>query len=222
MNQQTNLPVIPEKFIFQDQEIDFEITGTNVMVNATQMAKIFGKKVNHFMENENTLSFIKTCLNVAKKSRNSGFISDQNKDNYPFSEDGKSENSEFLNEVKTAELRFLDIENEDDLIISTQKSGTWMHRILALKFAAWLDPEFELWVYTVIDELLFGHYRELEKILRKSAETRNKIDELREQLRDDPRFAELENLELQDKQYARIRSRKTNDQLSLFRNLPNS
>lgn len=32
--------------------------------------------------------------------------------------------------------------------------GTWMHQKLALKFAAWLNPEFELWVYDRIEELL--------------------------------------------------------------------
>lgn len=32
--------------------------------------------------------------------------------------------------------------------------GTWMHETLALKFAGWLNPEFELWVYGKIKELL--------------------------------------------------------------------
>lgn len=32
--------------------------------------------------------------------------------------------------------------------------GTWMHEKLALKFAAYLSPEFELWVYERIHELL--------------------------------------------------------------------
>lgn len=32
--------------------------------------------------------------------------------------------------------------------------GTWMHEKLALKFAAWLSVEFELWVYDKIEELL--------------------------------------------------------------------
>lgn len=32
--------------------------------------------------------------------------------------------------------------------------GTWMHQKLALKFAAWLSPDFELWVYDRIDELV--------------------------------------------------------------------
>jgi hypothetical protein len=32
--------------------------------------------------------------------------------------------------------------------------GTWMDEKLALKFAAWLSPEFELWVYDRIQELV--------------------------------------------------------------------
>lgn len=32
--------------------------------------------------------------------------------------------------------------------------GTWMNKKLALKFASWLSPKFELWVYDRIDELL--------------------------------------------------------------------
>lgn len=32
--------------------------------------------------------------------------------------------------------------------------GTWMHEKLALKFAAWLSPEFELWVFDRIEELM--------------------------------------------------------------------
>lgn len=37
---------------------------------------------------------------------------------------------------------------------NSEHSGTWMHEKLALKFAAWLSPEFELWVYDCIRELL--------------------------------------------------------------------
>lgn len=29
--------------------------------------------------------------------------------------------------------------------------GTWMHKLLAYKFAAWLSPEFELFVYKTFD-----------------------------------------------------------------------
>ena len=173
------LQTIPQRFIFGDKEVDFEITGSNLMVNATQMAKIFDKRTDNFTRTDETKRFIAECLNNANK-------------------------------------RYLNIETEEDLIVSSQKTGTWMHRILALKFAAWLSPAFEFWIYSVIDELLFGHYREMEDMLRRSAETRNRIDSLREELREDDRFAELESLEVLYKQYLRNRSRKTTNQLELF------
>jgi len=110
------------KFIYENSEIEFEL-GKNLMVNATEMAKIFDRKVEAFTRNENTILFISECL--------------------------KSENS-----------RFLGIKNEQDLIISKQKSGTWMHRILALKFAAWLSPAFELWVFVTIDNLINQYFKD--------------------------------------------------------------
>ena len=56
----------------------------------------------------------------------------------------------------------------------------------------------------------------MEDMLRRSAETRNRIDSLREELREDDRFSELESLEVLYKQYLRNRSRKTTNQLELF------
>lgn len=40
--------------------------------------------------------------------------------------------------------------------------GTWMDEKLALKFASWLSPRFELWVYDRIEELLKTGKTELE------------------------------------------------------------
>jgi hypothetical protein len=113
------------KKAFGGTEIEFEpFAGTNnMMVNATEMAKAFGKRVENFTRIDTTQNFINECL-------------------------------------KNANRRFLGIENVDGLIVSKQKSGTWMHRILALKFAAWLDPGFELWVYQTIEEIMFGYARE--------------------------------------------------------------
>lgn len=45
-----------------------------------------------------------------------------------------------------------------DLIYGTNKA-TFMHRKLALKFAAWLDVKFELWIIDTIDEVIFGNYQ---------------------------------------------------------------
>ncbi|MCL6102221.1 MAG: phage antirepressor KilAC domain-containing protein [Bacteroidetes bacterium] len=42
--------------------------------------------------------------------------------------------------------------------------GTWAHQKLALKFAGWLDPRFELWVYDRVEELLKSGYTKLDSI----------------------------------------------------------
>ncbi len=42
--------------------------------------------------------------------------------------------------------------------------GTWMHEKLALKFASWLSPAFELWVYDKIQELLTTGKAELKEV----------------------------------------------------------
>jgi hypothetical protein len=152
------------QFIYKTQPVDFQPAGTdNVMVNATQMAKIFNKQVIAFLRNDDTKNFISECL--------------------------KSENSHFLN-----------VKNEEDLITSSQKSGTWMHRILALKFAAWLDPAFELWVYITIDRIINHYFREqrdamIEKLTLKAKKEALKIELIAKH----PELLEYFDLEDQEK-----------------------
>ncbi|GGA02438.1 KilA-N domain-containing protein [Okeania sp. KiyG1] len=35
-----------------------------------------------------------------------------------------------------------------------KEQGTWIHRKVALKLAAWLNPDFEVWVFDIIEKLL--------------------------------------------------------------------
>ena len=165
---------------YNEQEVEFEFNDVNVMVNATQMAKIFGKQVNEFVSNETTKNFIAECL-------------------------------------KNGNSRFLNVEKEDDLVVSKQKSGTWMHRILALKFAAWLNPAFELWVYATIDCLLFDYYHQLEESLKTSANRRNRIHELKNRFREIDEFIELERLELEERQATYTRGRQNKSKIDMFR-----
>jgi hypothetical protein len=167
------------KFEFNNSEVDFEQTNQNLMVNATQMAKIFDKQVVAFLRNDDTKNFIFECL--------------------------KSENSHYLG-----------IEKEEDLVSSIQKSGTWMHRVLALKFAAWLNPSFELWVYLTIDEILFGRYKKMEENLKKTAKIKTRMEVLRERLLVNDDFKELERLELEYKQTLSRRRSENQNQLDLF------
>lgn len=49
--------------------------------------------------------------------------------------------------------------SDSDLIRTAQggnnqsEQGTWVHRKIALKLAAWLNTDFEVWVYDVIEKL---------------------------------------------------------------------
>jgi hypothetical protein len=61
-----------------------------------------------------------------------------------------------------------------------QLTGTWMEERLALKFAAWLNPRFELWVYSILHEVLSSDHRNLkfhiEKITNSVEEARIWLD----------------------------------------------
>ena len=146
-----------KEFEFNGSVVSFETEKGNVMVNATQMAKIFGKDLYQFTKSDHAKAFVNSCL-------------------------------------KPAFAGLLGIEKEEDLLISIQKTGTWMHRVLALKFAAWLNSDFEVWVYTTIDELLFGSYKEDEKSLKEITRIQAKITAKEKSLNDHPLQKEIEGL----------------------------
>lgn len=163
-------------FEYEGQTVEFDFSNDSIMVNATEMAKIFGKEIRRFNELETTKSFIKNCFNCRFK-------------------------------------RQLNIEKEEDLIITRQRSGTWMHRVLALKFAAWLDSEFELWVYITIDKILFGS-------LREDAKTKAKLKEEREEvmarLLENEDYQKLMGIDAKDKEVKVKIDKQLKSQLSLF------
>jgi len=101
------------------------------------------------------------------------------KDLYQFT---KSDHAKaFINScLKPANAGLLSVKSEEDLIISRQKSGTWMHRVLALKFAAWLSPDFEVWVYSTIEKLLFGKHVEREKSFEKTLRLQKEMNTIRD------------------------------------------
>jgi len=108
------------KFDYHGVNISFEFADGNKMINATEMAKPFGKRVSNFLRLQSTKDYI-----VLLESRY----------------------SHLSNGVKSTVLRVV----HGGL---PEFQGTWMDEKLALKFAAWLAPEFELWVYDRIHELL--------------------------------------------------------------------
>lgn len=169
-------------FKYNGEVVGFEVNDKNVMVNATQMAKVFNAEVARFMENQGTQKFIEACL----KTRNSAFLK---------------------------------VKSKEDLVISKQKSGTFMHRILALKFAAWLNPDFEIWVYSTIDNILFGSYIEDEKNLKEIARVQTKISEKEQYLATHPIQQEIEELKKTEQKAKKLLELRKKERISNFKTM---
>jgi sulfatase maturation enzyme AslB (radical SAM superfamily) len=109
---------------YESFEVSFMTGARNVKVNATEMAKIYGKETRVFMKTDGLKSFINSLISSPKSAQ-------------------------------------IGIKTKEDILQDKGRNGLWMHRILALKFAAWLNSDFEVWVYHTIDEILFGQLPEL-------------------------------------------------------------
>lgn len=155
------------KFSYRNETIQFNPGVNSVMVNATQMAKLFpNKRMNDFISNENTKEFIKA-----------------------YSQSGNSRYEiEFTEEGKLVKI----VKGHSSI------NGTWMDRVVALKFAAWLNPEFELWVYQTIESLLFNKYNRFIEAYQQTETIKAEIKVLQVILRNNPDYIRLK--ELQKKQ----------------------
>lgn len=156
-------------FEYNGQKVEFEMTGKNVMVNATEMAKIFDRRIDIFLKTEPTKAFIKELQSTIKTI--------ELNDNLLIEFPPISGNSESKNGA--------------NLIQTKGQNGTWMHRVLALKFAAWLNPKFEVWVYYTIENLLFGEAAERKQLLSESIRLKNEISELEAQLSENDIYKRL-------------------------------
>lgn len=122
-------------FTYEGSPVSFNPTGENIMVNATQMAKTFGKNVRHWFENPGTHEFIET-LALARGMR-------------PMSENPTSFNTKTLAE-RYPEL----VKVVKGGVANKVTQGTWMHEDVAIEFARWLSPKFAIWCNDRIKELL--------------------------------------------------------------------
>lgn len=166
---------------YEGHEIEFNLSSTALMVNATEMAKVFGKRVDVFLKSDHAKAFIEAL---------------------EFTPNGV--NSEQLPREK--------------IITRNHRNGTWMHPYLALKFAAWLDPKFEVWVYFTINKVLFGHYQSMAESLRHSALRINRIEELENRLTANiPDYQELVKLKFEERQANNRRAKENRNQLELFK-----
>lgn len=146
------------EFIYQDTEIHFLLGNEkNVMVNATEMAKAFGKRTKDFLANQSTKDFIFEVEQTLKSVR--------------------------------SDLKIID---------NRGHMGIYFERRLALKFATWLDVKFEVWIYDVLDDLLFGKAKAVGNKISEAELKKQEIIRLTKKVREsgnETAIALLDNLE---------------------------
>lgn len=123
--------VVP--FEFEGQPVRFTTEG---WLHATKLADRFGKRIDHWLDNADTLDYIRALdehLTGAESkildTRNSGY-------------------------VKTSRARV------------DRGGGTWLHPKLAVSFARWLSAKFSVWCDARIEDILHGAPFALEKLDR--------------------------------------------------------
>lgn len=168
------------EFLYQSAQIHFLVNpgNDNVMINATEMAKVFGKRLDRFTRSEHAKSFI----NVLEKNANL-------------------------------------TPNGVRIIQNRGRNGVYFHRILALKFAAWLDPEFELWVFSKIEEITFGNYKKHWDAHAAQEAAKVKMAELKQALITEPDKEKVVSYFEAENEYNQAKKDKTNairNQYKLF------
>lgn len=138
-------------FLYQETEIHFLVNPKekNVMVNATEMAKIFGKRIDNFKNQDSIQKWITRFV----ERENEKFVHGDSRER-----------------IKTSEFVYWDSSKqieESDVIYTTNKA-TFMHRKLAIKFAAWLDMDFEMWIIDIIDEILLSQNKKIASVVRET------------------------------------------------------
>ena len=121
--------------MYENSPIQFEVVDGRVMANATMMAKPFGKRLSHWLENQSTKEYLVELINSS--CRNSD-ISD--------------------NQLVIANINSENLAKVGLVVIKQGSSqvggGTWIHEELIIELARWLNPKFSLWCNRVIAELL--------------------------------------------------------------------
>ena len=129
-------------FDYQGSNIPFELTGNDVMINATEMAKPFGpnKRPYQWLRSKDAREYINALLTARNLRSEDLVITYEGGSNY-------------------VEVR----------------GGTWMHRLVAIRYAQWLNPYFAVWVDMKIDEIINQGYAFRDAEIQKLTEENNKL-----------------------------------------------
>lgn len=195
---------------YQGNLITFDLHSTDGIVNATQMAKPFeGKLPAGYLRLDSTQELIQAIIEDENERRIEAF------------QDGKLHlenevqyvNSHTENSVFPNLMTYEDVVN---VVNGGRKNGTWMHRLLAIDFAGWLNARFKVWMLRTIDEILFGRILEKRRRAEKAGQRRRRMRELENQIYQMEAVQELERLRKEEKADIKVEVDEYNDFVDLF------
>ena len=154
------------EFQFNGKVIEFNLSETDVMVNATEMAKLYGQRPYAYLRQQETKKLIEELQKMPFKAFNC--VGDTH-----------------LNTLNTLFSFEVGINSADNVPILHTKKGrggdggaTWMHRYLALDFAGWLDVKFKVWMIITIDNLIHEYGRQTKDTVCRRAKLHDKKEAL--------------------------------------------
>lgn len=127
------------------------------------------KRLRHFLETDNTQEFIFALIEDVNntKTQNAGTKSYSELLNYQEVPNSRkngyldsAENQAVTSESKERNLGLKNIPNSVMVSARGNNGGTWMHPLLFIKFAMWLNPRFELQVLKFVQDKML-EYRNL-------------------------------------------------------------
>lgn len=120
-------------FNYNANPVTFRAVDGSLMVNATQMAKPFGKQVSAWLRLPSTKAFLTALIDVRLQNSNVRKL--------------HIEKRKPLNERELGTNNFVRAKK------GGRGSGTYLHEDIAIEFARWLSPAFAVWCNDRIKEL---------------------------------------------------------------------
>ncbi|GAB2993960.1 hypothetical protein GCM10027284_08930 [Cyclobacterium sediminis] len=188
---------------YQDKQIEF-LLGGDMMVNATEMAAVYGKRVVDFTRREETKKFIEA---LSKRAI------------------GEFKGADFSPLIagfgNLSPDKVVKGANGTPILITIpgNEGGTWMHRWLAIDFAMWLDLDFKIWVMEKIDYLMINFSNKQRELISRKKELLKAKELMLEEQKDNPIVIKLNDINEELKGVANKMAKSTKDQYSIWSNL---
>ena len=107
-------------------------------------------------------------------------------------------------------------ENLDIVFTSDRHKGTYMHRLLALDFAGWLNPDFQVWMLQKIEYILYGYAQRQNQEIFDNAGRQKRMAELQKKLDENSDYQEIMKLKTEINQANRRISKGIRHQTALL------